>query len=93
MATENDTSITEVSTPNQLPRETQFATEYETPHELLLARLYQAGALSALLKGDGFETVKTYADDIQQGVFWALHSLIHDAQIAATRLGGAGGAA
>jgi hypothetical protein len=75
----------------RIPRLTQYETEYQSPHALLTDRLYQAKALSTMLYGVGLESLQQYADDVQDGVLWALSSLIHDAKIAADRLG-AGGA-
>lgn len=70
----------------RIPRLSQYETEYQSPHDLLTDRLYQAHGLSALLYGVGLESFQQMANDIQDGALWALHSLIHDAQIAANRL-------
>lgn len=88
MATEHDTPTTEEPSAPQLPRLSQYETEYEDPHSLLTNRLYQAKALSSLLYGVGLQSFQLMANDIQEGVLWALSSLIHDAQIAADRLPG-----
>lgn len=84
MATEHDT--TDATPEPSMPRLTQYETEYVPAEQLLDNRLYQASALSALLYGEGAELLRTRADDIQDGVLWALHSLIEDARIAAGRL-------
>lgn len=69
-----------------LPRLHQHETEYETPHDLLTMRLAQAASLSRLLFGGGLESFLEVADDHKDNILWALSSLIHDAQIAASRL-------
>ena len=85
MATEHDTRSTDETTPS-LPRLTQYEAEYETPHDLLTMRLAQAASLSRLLFGGGLESFLEVADDHKDNILWALSSLIHDAQIAASRL-------
>lgn len=69
----------------QLDRNRRFACEYESPGDLLHTRLEQAYALSSLICGDGGVAFMNYADDIQDGVHSALHSLIADAKVAAER--------
>lgn len=67
-------------------RTNSYATESEAPEDILNDRLYQAHGLSVLLYGDGLDVFRSLADDIQDGVLWALSSLIHDAMIASKRL-------
>lgn len=84
MATEHDT--TDAHTEPNLPRLTQYETEYLPADQLLDNRLYQAAGLAAVLYGEAGEAIVAMAPDIREGIFWALHSLIEDARIAAGRL-------
>lgn len=84
MATEHDT--TDTPTEPNMPRLTRYETEYVPADQLLDNRLYQAAALSSLISGEGAELLRSMADDVQDGVLWALHALIEDARIAAGRL-------
>ena len=60
----------------------KFASQgsHESPADRLDRRLEQAVAIATTFIGEGFESFKTWNDEVQQNALWALHDLIDDAR-------------
>lgn len=65
-----------------------YRVETENPADILNTRLDQAHALSAMLYGAGspHEGFAALAPELRESILWALHDLIADAKVAATRI-------
>ncbi len=72
----DDTKIS--STESESATNHPFEVERLRPGEILETRLYQCRSLAFFMYGTGGEALRRYSSEVQDGVSWALATLLDD---------------